>query len=170
MEFPSKTTVPLASPGQLLADWMSNPVSFVISWPPRSSDLNPIVHLWEVLEQGVKGHHTAPTNLTELLTVLANIWQVIPVKCSMNLCLVVCQALSRPEEAELISSCGVESKDKNWTFLNKDPSWVPGGPRKAAVAHFRLLIGHDCLISHLYRIGISNSPDCTLLLWLTYDR
>ncbi|GFX14364.1 transposable element Tcb2 transposase [Trichonephila clavipes] len=45
----------------------------VIHWPPRSPDLNPIGHLWDVLEQGVKGHHTAPTNLTELWTALANI-------------------------------------------------------------------------------------------------
>ncbi|GFX03558.1 uncharacterized protein TNCV_4751431 [Trichonephila clavipes] len=48
----------------------------IINWPPRSPDLNPIVHLWDVLEQGVKCHPTAPTNLTELWTALANIWQV----------------------------------------------------------------------------------------------
>ncbi|GFT16711.1 hypothetical protein TNCV_1333311 [Trichonephila clavipes] len=54
------------------------------------------------------------------------------------------------------------SKDKNWAILNKDPSWVPGAPKKAAVAHLRLLTGYDCLRSHLYRIGIANSPDCTL--------
>ncbi|GFW15916.1 transposable element Tc1 transposase [Trichonephila clavipes] len=38
----------------------------VINWPPRSPDLNLIEHLWIVSGQGVKGHHTAPTNLTEL--------------------------------------------------------------------------------------------------------
>ncbi|GFY17857.1 hypothetical protein TNCV_1075921 [Trichonephila clavipes] len=30
----------------------------------------------DVLKQGMKGHHTAPTNLIELWTALANIWQV----------------------------------------------------------------------------------------------
>ncbi|GFW41891.1 DDE_3 domain-containing protein [Trichonephila clavipes] len=40
----------------------------VIKWPPRSLDLNFIDHLWDVLEQGWEGHHTAPTNLTELWT------------------------------------------------------------------------------------------------------
>ncbi|GFW68651.1 transposable element Tcb2 transposase [Trichonephila clavipes] len=45
-----------------------------------SPELNPIEPLWDVLEQGVKGHHTALTNLTELWTALANIWQVIPVE------------------------------------------------------------------------------------------
>ncbi|GFW91550.1 transposable element Tcb2 transposase [Trichonephila clavipes] len=44
----------------------------------RRPDLNPIEYLGGVLEQDVKGHHTAPTNLTELWTALANIWQVIP--------------------------------------------------------------------------------------------
>ncbi|GFT60081.1 uncharacterized protein TNCV_2687531 [Trichonephila clavipes] len=29
---------------------------------------------------GVKGHHAAPTKLTELWTALANIWRVIPVE------------------------------------------------------------------------------------------
>ncbi|GFX77287.1 transposable element Tcb2 transposase [Trichonephila clavipes] len=50
----------------------------VINWPPRSPNLNPIEHLWDVLEQGVKSHSTAPTNLAELWTALANIWKVIP--------------------------------------------------------------------------------------------
>ncbi|GFX82048.1 hypothetical protein TNCV_2572451 [Trichonephila clavipes] len=39
----------------------------------------------DVLEQGVKGHHTAPTNLIEFWTALANIWQVIPVACFQKL-------------------------------------------------------------------------------------
>ncbi|GFT82122.1 transposable element Tcb2 transposase [Trichonephila clavipes] len=52
----------------------------VINWPPRSPVLNPIEHLWDILEQGVKGYHTAPTNFTELWTALANIWQVVPVE------------------------------------------------------------------------------------------
>ncbi|GFU77407.1 HTH_Tnp_Tc3_2 domain-containing protein [Trichonephila clavipes] len=34
----------------------------------------------DVSEQGVKGQHTAATNLTELWTTLANIWHVIPVE------------------------------------------------------------------------------------------
>ncbi|GFT99496.1 uncharacterized protein TNCV_3239431 [Trichonephila clavipes] len=36
--------------------------------------------IMDVLEQGVKGHPTASTNLTELRIALANIWQVIPVE------------------------------------------------------------------------------------------
>ncbi|GFV93794.1 hypothetical protein TNCV_366931 [Trichonephila clavipes] len=33
-------------------------------------------------------------------------------------------------------------KDKNWTILKENPSWVPRAPRKAAVAHFKLLTDH----------------------------
>ncbi|GFX53190.1 hypothetical protein TNCV_361851 [Trichonephila clavipes] len=40
--------------------------------------------------------------------------------------------------------------------------WVPRTPRKAAAAYFTLLTGHDCLRSHLSRIGITYSPDCAL--------
>ncbi|GFW69653.1 hypothetical protein TNCV_489971 [Trichonephila clavipes] len=54
------------------------------------------------------------------------------------------------------------SKDKTWAIMNKNPSWVPGAPRKAAVDHFRLLTCHDCLRSHLYRIGVIDSPNYTL--------
>ncbi|GFV05273.1 transposable element Tcb2 transposase [Trichonephila clavipes] len=62
---------------QVLLDVHSSDSS-VINGPPRSPDINPIEHLWKVLEQGMKGHHTALTNHTELWTALANIWQVIP--------------------------------------------------------------------------------------------
>ncbi|GFX48065.1 transposable element Tcb2 transposase [Trichonephila clavipes] len=44
----------------------------VINWPPRSQDLNSIENLRDVLEQSGKDHHIAPTNLSELWTVLAN--------------------------------------------------------------------------------------------------
>ncbi|GBN16435.1 Transposable element Tcb2 transposase [Araneus ventricosus] len=53
---------------------------YVINLPLRSPDLNPIENLWDVLEKGVKAHHTTPATLTELLTALADVWQVIPVK------------------------------------------------------------------------------------------
>ncbi|GFV67216.1 transposable element Tcb2 transposase [Trichonephila clavipes] len=50
----------------------------VINWSPRSPNLNYIEHIWDVLEQGVKGHHLATTSLTESRTALGNICQVIP--------------------------------------------------------------------------------------------
>ncbi|GFT94578.1 hypothetical protein TNCV_3266751 [Trichonephila clavipes] len=46
------------------------------------------------------------------------------------------------------------TKDKNWAILYENPSCVPEAPRKAAVAYSRLLTGHDCLRSHLYRSSL----------------
>ncbi|GBN83294.1 hypothetical protein AVEN_47246-1 [Araneus ventricosus] len=51
-----------------------------MNWPSRSSDLNPIERLWDVLEKGVKAHHTTPATLTELWTSPADILQAIPVE------------------------------------------------------------------------------------------
>ncbi|GFU38331.1 transposable element Tcb2 transposase [Trichonephila clavipes] len=45
----------------------------LIYWPPRRTDLNVLEHFWNVLEQGVQGHHSAPTNLSEICTALAYI-------------------------------------------------------------------------------------------------
>ncbi|GBO03174.1 hypothetical protein AVEN_84022-1 [Araneus ventricosus] len=52
----------------------------VKNWPPRSPDLSPIEHLSDVLEKGVKAHHTTPATLTKLWTAPADVWQAIPVK------------------------------------------------------------------------------------------
>ncbi|GFY16464.1 transposable element Tcb2 transposase [Trichonephila clavipes] len=52
----------------------------VLNCSSRNPDLNSSEYFWEFLEQGVKGHNTAPRNLTELWTALDNIWQVITVE------------------------------------------------------------------------------------------
>ncbi|GFW46461.1 hypothetical protein TNCV_4811491 [Trichonephila clavipes] len=46
--------------------------------------------------------------------------------------------------------------------LEREPVLRSWGPRKATVAHFRLLTGLDCPRSHLHRISIADSPDCTM--------
>jgi hypothetical protein len=46
--------------------------------------------------------------------------------------------------------------------LIKKPDIIPDLPRKASVAKFRLLTGHDCLSEHLHRIGCADSPICPL--------
>ncbi|GBN10774.1 Transposable element Tcb2 transposase [Araneus ventricosus] len=67
---------------QLATAWLDEHSSdfSVMNWPLRISDLNLIGHLWDVLEKGVKAHHTTPATLTELWTALADVWQAIPVE------------------------------------------------------------------------------------------
>uniref|UniRef100_A0A8D8WWH0 Reverse transcriptase n=1 Tax=Cacopsylla melanoneura TaxID=428564 RepID=A0A8D8WWH0_9HEMI len=55
-----------------------------------------------------------------------------------------------------------ESQGKKWQALVKNPDIIPNLPRKASVANFRLLTGHDYLSQHLHRIGIKDSPNCPL--------
>uniref|UniRef100_A0A8D8T8G2 Reverse transcriptase zinc-binding domain-containing protein n=1 Tax=Cacopsylla melanoneura TaxID=428564 RepID=A0A8D8T8G2_9HEMI len=54
------------------------------------------------------------------------------------------------------------SKGEKWQTIVVNPNIIPNLPRKAAVTHFRLLTGHDCLAEHLHRIGVKNSPNCPL--------
>ena len=50
---------------------------------------------------------------------------------------------------------GTKLSQKPWTQeLAKIPDW----PRRKAVAEFRLCVGHDCLGTHLHRIGIRPDP------------
>ncbi|GFY14887.1 hypothetical protein TNCV_234371 [Trichonephila clavipes] len=46
-------------------------------------------------------------------------------------------------------------------LCSKDPEEFQV-PRKAAVARFRLFKGHYCMRFNIYRIGITNSPDCSV--------
>ena len=39
---------------------------------------------------------------------------------------------------------------------------IPDLPRRNAVAEFRFCVGHDCLDTHVHRIGIRPDPYCTL--------
>ena len=55
-----------------------------------------------------------------------------------------------------------EAAGKKWEPIVSNPNTVPNLPRKAAVAHFRLFTGHDCLAQHLHKIGIKDSPNCLL--------
>uniref|UniRef100_A0A8D8ULK8 RNase H type-1 domain-containing protein n=1 Tax=Cacopsylla melanoneura TaxID=428564 RepID=A0A8D8ULK8_9HEMI len=55
-----------------------------------------------------------------------------------------------------------EGENKSWKNLIETPNIIPELPRKAAVASFRLLTGHDCLNHYLHRLRIKDTPICPL--------
>jgi len=62
---------------KIVKQWMQNNSVKNIPWPAQSPDLNPIEHLWDVLERKVRKHDPHPKNLTELMAVLEEEWYKI---------------------------------------------------------------------------------------------
>jgi len=54
----------------------------VLKWPPQSPDLNPIEHLWDVVERELDVH---PTNLHQLQDAILSIWANIAKECFRHL-------------------------------------------------------------------------------------
>ena len=50
----------------------------VLPWPPNSPDLNPIEHLWDVLDRQVRSTAAPPRNLQDLKDLLLMFWCQIP--------------------------------------------------------------------------------------------
>ena len=47
-------------------------------WPPRSPDMNPIEHLWDIVERSVRAQNPAPSTLSQLWTSIQTAWLNIP--------------------------------------------------------------------------------------------
>jgi len=43
-------------------------------WPPQSQELNPIEHLWDVVERELRALDVHPTNLHQLQDAILSIW------------------------------------------------------------------------------------------------
>ncbi len=48
-----------------------------LKWPPQSPDLNPIEHLWDVVEREIRIMDVQPTNLQQLRDAIMSIWTKI---------------------------------------------------------------------------------------------
>jgi len=57
----------------------------VLKWPQQSPDLNPIEHLWDVVEWELHALDVHPTNLHQLQDAILSIWANISKECFQDL-------------------------------------------------------------------------------------
>ena len=64
----------------LVREWFEehDEVFMVLPWPTNSPDLNPIEHLWDVLDRQVRSTAAPPRNLQDLKDLLLIFWCQIP--------------------------------------------------------------------------------------------
>ncbi len=72
---------------QIISDWfLEHDNEFtLLKWPPQSPDLNPIEHLWDVLEREIHIMDVQPTNLQQLCDAIMSTWTKISEECFQHL-------------------------------------------------------------------------------------
>ncbi len=72
---------------QIISDWfLEHDNDFtLLKWPPQSPDLNPIEHLWDVVEREIRIMDVQPTNLQKLHDAIMSIWTKISEECFQHL-------------------------------------------------------------------------------------
>ncbi len=72
---------------QIISDWfLEHDNEFtLLKWPPQSPDLNPIEHLWDVVEREILIIDVQPTNLQQLRDAIMTIWTKISEECFQHL-------------------------------------------------------------------------------------
>ncbi len=72
---------------QIISDWfLEHDNEFtLLKWPPQSPDLNPIEHLWDVVEREILIMDVQTTNLQQLCDAIMSIWTKISEECFQHL-------------------------------------------------------------------------------------
>jgi len=68
-----------------IIEFKDNNLITSLSWPAQNPDLNPIEHLWDVLERKVHARQPLPKNLCELMVYLKEEWYKIDLNTLENL-------------------------------------------------------------------------------------
>ncbi len=68
---------------QIISDWfLEHDNEFtLLKWPPHSPDLNPVEHLWDVVEREIHIMDEQTTNLQQLRDAIMSIWTKISEEC-----------------------------------------------------------------------------------------
>ncbi len=72
---------------QIISDWfLEHDNEFtLLKWSPQSPDLNPIEHIWDVVEREIHIMDVQPTNLQQLRDAIMSIWTKISEECFQHL-------------------------------------------------------------------------------------
>ncbi len=72
---------------QIISDWfLEHDNEFtLLKWPPQSPDLNPIEHLWDVVERDILIMDVQTTNLQQLRDAIMSIWTKTSEECFRHL-------------------------------------------------------------------------------------
>ncbi len=72
---------------QIISDWFleHDKEITLLKWPPQSPDLNPIEHLWDVVEREIHIMDVQPTNLQQLRDAIMSKWTKISEECYQHL-------------------------------------------------------------------------------------
>ncbi len=72
---------------KIISDWfLEHDNEFtLLKWPPQSPDLNPIEHLWDVVEREILIMDVQTTNLQQLRDAIMSIWTKISEECFQHL-------------------------------------------------------------------------------------
>ncbi len=72
---------------QIISDWfLEHDNEFtLLKWPPQSPDLNPIEHLWDVVEREICIRDVQLTNLLQLRDDIMSIWTKISEECFQHI-------------------------------------------------------------------------------------
>ncbi len=64
---------------QIISEWFLEQYNefTLLKWPPQSPDLNPIEHLWDVVEREIRIMDVQPANLQQLHDAIMSIWTKI---------------------------------------------------------------------------------------------
>ncbi len=102
---------------QINSDWFleHNNEFTLLKWPPQSPDLNPIEHIWDVVEQEICIMDVQLANLQQLRDAIMSIWTKIPEECFQQ----IVQSMPRRNKPVLKSKGGQKQKGVPYEVANE---------------------------------------------------